>query len=263
MKNTKRIAILFWLLVAMISITSCRKQTESIDNQMINSNNQVGVKHNEGLAYVLNELMNAKETGNLVIDLRLEGDPLLLARQSIESYIEMEFNNSMEDQLIALACSDDIFNRVLDIEDYQNTWFQEDDTRLSSKQKELLNCLKNILSQDYDLDTTLLYFDNVLQRVSQECNDEEARLMYYAIYIGKASCNYWHDHIDDWCQLFDANRGWFNWKDLIGNDIGGAVGGAIGGAIGGGAAGAAAGAVGGAIGGSVCSAIVQTVNHYF
>ena len=253
------------LVLSSIVLLSCNKPIDNSKEQSSFEFRTFGDKHNEGMSYVLNELKIAKEVGNLTMDMRTETNPLAIAKQSTDEFIMIEFCESAENQLIALTCSDSIYNRVLSCNDYRSTWFLQDDGYLSAKQKELLTCLKEILCQDYDLETTLLHFEIVRQRVTQECTDEEAEVLYYAISVGKASCIYWHDHLIEWIELLSENRerGWFSWKSVIGNDIGGAIGGAIAGALFGGGAGAGPGSISGAIIGSVSSAVSQVIEHEF
>lgn len=271
-------AVVALLMVAAIVVTfeACKKEEAKYD---ITDNTQtfdIGLKHNEGLDVVFNGLYSAKRDGMLNMDVKSNDNVLSTTKISVDSYLQEEFKNDIEKIRIAMEESDYIFEEYDRLYSDVNTpsgnlWFKENQDDLTTKQKELLSYLNDVLNNpQVTLDNAMKAFEYVQQRVNKECTEDEKIVMNYAISIGIASCNYWYYNAEEWCRLFDVNsKGWFSWGNLCRDDISGAIGGAIGGAAAafffGGVgilAGAGAGALSVGLAGSAICAINQVWDHY-
>lgn len=214
--------------------------------------------------------------GRVSVDVKSNDNVLSTTKISVDSYLQEEFKNDIEKIRIAMEESDYIFEEYDRLYSDVNTpsgnlWFKENQDDLTTKQKELLSYLNDVLNNpQVTLDNAMKAFEYVQQRVNKECTEDEKIVMNYAISIGIASCNYWYYNAEEWCRLFDVNsKGWFSWGNLCRDDISGAIGGAIGGAavaffFGGVGilAGAGAGALSAGLAGSAICAINQVWDHY-
>ncbi len=121
-----------------------------------------------------------------------------------------------------------------------------------------------------DLNATIAIFENVKERIKNECTLEEVSVLLVAIEIGASSLSYWNTNFDNWVALASENKATavcdscnFNWKQVGKNDVAGGIGGAVatgvvgatGGPFGWGVFGA--GTLGGAVAASVQDIILQ------
>lgn len=278
MKLKKKLAVInvAFLVLAIINLCACNKDSSTANDVMHSyEHSNVGQKHNDGLVGIYDIIKQSQKT-KLTRDTKRDSCILALTKQTINSFLQEEFYNELEELQIALECSETETNAI--IEKYNeanaqpNTWFTKDTSKLTNKEIELLSYINDILDRDsLILEDVLNEFEIIRRRVALECTDNEALIMNCALSIGIASSSYWCNNFDSWCTLLlGEHRGWFNWGNVVKEDIAGAVGGAIGGAATGSLAGgigaipgAGVGALSGGLASSGTGAVIQIFNHYF
>ena len=263
-KIKNRLVIIIITMIAIITFTNCdNEETSNIGNSKnyIESLKAVGIEHNNGLNYVLQELQKLKSEGKL--DLSSVGSILSLTREKTKDFLGIDntvINSDNRD--LAVEFSGYSFDWVEN--NYNSTWYTSTYAELTPKQKNLLGMLdKAIDDPTLDLNATLDVFKNVREK-TMECSEEERIVIIAAIEIGTNSLKYWSENMSKWSELFSSrSKRWFNWKKLVKSDLKGAASGAVGGAFSGGLAGAGAGALGGGLGASAGSAVSQLWDHWF
>jgi len=267
-------------LLASIIFISCNKETEKQpeSNDLETYCKTIGAEHNRGLEYVYEQLKEEKlKSGNI------EGsDVLELAKRHTIDFLEMNQSSFVKDYIdisisgahksFILGENEYAFNsRTFENSSSDQLWPKEIEDSLTAKQKELLTILNNdINDKSLDLNSTLSIFDNVKERVKNECTQEEKPVLFAAIGIGVNSLTYWNNNFDKWMVLASTTTNkaangcdsCFSWKQVGKADVAMGVGGAA-------TAGVAnffgptgwavfgAATLGGAVGGSVSEAILQ------
>lgn len=270
------ILIIYVIFFTLITFYACNKDSCTTMNDTRNYEiSNVGQKHNDGLISIYNIIEQSQET-KLTRNTKRDSCILALTKQTINSFLQEEFYNELEKLQISLDCSESEINAIIEKYNGTNTqsnvWFTKDTSKLTDKEIELLSYINDILDREnLILDDVLNEFEIIRERVTLECTDNEALIMNCALSIGIASSTYWSNNFDSWCTLLtEEHRGWFNWGDVVKDDIAGAVGGAISGAAAGALAGGAAaipgagvGALSGGLSSSGYGAVIQIFNHYF
>jgi len=270
-------------LLASIIFISCNKETEkqpeSYDLETYCKT--IGAEHNRGLEYVYEQLKEEKlKTG------KIEGsDVLELAKRHTIDFLEMNQSSFVKDNIdISISGAQKAFiwveneysfnSRTFENSNSDQLWPQEIEDSLTAKQKELLTILNNAINdKSLDLNATLSIFDNVKERVKNECTQEEIPVLFAAIGIGVNSLTYWNNNFDKWMVLASTTTNkaanvcdsCISWKQIGKVDVASGVGAAAGvgvanffGPTGWAVFGAAT--LGSAVGGSVTDAILQFWN---
>lgn len=269
----KRITVIFLVAVmAGMLLISCDRKEPVIDDRSFNYE-LIGAEHNAGLEYVFNYLKNSK-----VQTISYSRRELLdLAEAGTRDFLEKSRMLNTFDRIIAMDESEKPFVFYAGMTDHLKSatldklWPSEVDHILTKKQKMILEEIDQILNDNSsNVQTVIEKLRQLDDRIQQECSSGEKHVLLCATAIGRHSCQYWHDNLCKWEEVFEPESGLkgskaFSWSAVGKNDVAYGVGGGIAGAITGGSVslgiltvpGWAAGAIGGAISGSVGSAILQ------
>jgi len=254
MKKNLMISALIILIMIMNSCEKPQKKDDSFlkeDPAEINlSPEQIALKHNEALSYVLKEL-STKDNFSDVNQMLFE------ARKTLINYYENQSDilYPSDEYSYYSTILENSFDKV-DDKELSHFWFPENENQLTNYQMNILN------DDNLSLSDKLSEFSII----KEECNNSqtatrvEKEVLIIAIEVGMKSMEYWHNHQDEWVALVDNGSKWFDWGEVAGWDLAGAIGGAAGAAATG--AGIGAGAVGGAIGTSVANGVYQVWDHY-
>lgn len=209
------------------------------NKQITNPYQKIGVLHNEGVDYVINNLKPKEVTIEKIID-------------TTGQYLG-KVNNTEKPSALALYCE----SITLTINRLNQVPFKVivKEEKIS---KEAVCFMKSILdvSEDFDYPTTLKIVENIESNIlMSDMTQEERSYPLLMVAVSKSSINYWIEQINDkkspWIPFVgdDLARLKWPWKQ----DGLGAAGGAITGGVSGGLIGGVIGAIGGAVGYSVAN----------
>ena len=235
---------------------------------------QICEDHNEGLEYIYNGLQEADDLSNPEEKISLLAKEFFDMKYMDQSATVQHYFHSgvnivqeyYEERALAKNTGDSTSST------YYLHLVNELSDSLSDQQIGLLEEIHDTREIN-DLMNALESLDEIINVKSLLIPEEDRYIIFLAAEMCKHSYTYWHDHLEKWYELFDAEgflakrTVWFNWGDVGITDSATAIG--VGSAIGLGAliAGpvgwlAAAGAIiGSAVGGSVTQATVQIMNH--
>ena len=223
----------FSLLTAALGIGlwSCKKEEVTSTNPnnfaeplalMASDYEIIGAKHNEGLEYVYDKLVEYKSSTNAPIS---KETTFSLSANYVKEF--MNDYNMLEDErtLTNNIINTNLVENPIVINTQSKLYSNESD--LSDELKQKLDDLNIIISNSsLELNTIIQNIKN-MENVSQtELTNEELHILYSATSVAKHSLTYWHDNMNKWKDLFDNNIE--SWYGNIGKaDIAGAVAGAV------------------------------------
>lgn len=217
--------------------------------QISNPYREVGLLHNEGLGYLI-ENLNPNVPVNIEKIIELTGQYLLkITNSTSKSELACYF------EFVATT-----INKLNLIPFYE--FLRE--AKVTKEGICFINEIQNI-SPDFDLPTTLKVLTNIESNILiSEMTENEKQFPLICVAAAKSSVEYWITQINDPNSLWipfvgDPIEFKWPWKSDANGAIAGAIGGAIGGVLGGPSGiliGGVLGAIGGAIGASVADALI-------
>ncbi|MBO8132129.1 MAG: hypothetical protein H0Z29_11600 [Candidatus Marinimicrobia bacterium] len=267
-KNVLVLSILFIGIVSMLWIIGCENESSVTDFQQqefSNPYNCVGKQHNEGLAYVYDNLKTIELTKENFLDASII---------QITNYL----------QLHGFSDVDYFINLGVNIAKYHNrtfckatsTWDSALDSVIetsgfSDRQKFYLRRLDEVSEMDIPIELISDSLNLIGAQAYTELGDSLATVVLIAASVMQNSLEYWYTHGKEWIDLLSDKdvtlgkvaAGWFDWRGVVKYDVAGALGGAVGGLITGGPSGILVGAGAGAATASISNAAYQIVDHFF
>ena len=280
----KKVKLILGLLL-IFGIYSCSKNNVPLSTKVkILSKleiQNIGIKHNEALGYVLEALKNS--------DISKSKSPInmeMFINSKLNEFYTSVFIDPMELKT-AIMYSEKEGSKYIGSSNLENSFknisrdlspiesaLNEYGQYLTSIQKDLLfQCNEAISGYSGGDPATILNKLETIQGLAQDqLSVEEAQVIIIGAEIGKMSVIYWNENIEEWIQILKNSqpnlKGWFSWGELAGADVAGGVGAAVTTAIvnavpGAGQVAYGAAVVGGAAGASVGDAIFQIWNEIF
>jgi len=262
------------LLAFICILNSCENEDtilKSKDNLLSETEiKDIGIKHNEALAFVLKELqkhpdLNKEQkamkasmaTKKFLRSIYPENDQVIAAAKEEEYRVYERFTNSK----VKKAGSPII------------SGLDENNESFSEKQRKLLLECDNILSIDGLNLQEILEGLNRIQQKAKDLPVEEQSVILAAAEVGKQSATYWSENLVAWDEALNGTgnkrtKGWFSFGDVVKADVEGAVGGAIYAGVlnvipGAGQVAYGGSILAGAAGNSGISAVSQLLDHCF
>jgi hypothetical protein len=257
-------------------LSSCEKESQDVsvksESNLLSEAEivDIGVKHNEALAFVLKELQKHP-------DLNKE-QKSMKASMATEKYLR---NNNPENNEAIIAAKEAEYriykrfnkSKVKSVGSSIISILKENESIFSEGQKELLLECDNIISKSsFDLEEVIDSF-NMLKIKTNKLPIEEQSVVLAALEVGSQSAIYWNENLTVWNEALNGytnkeTKGWFNFGNVVKSDVAGAVGGAVTAAVvnvipGAGQVAYGAAILGGAAGSSTCSAVSQILDHCF
>lgn len=272
MYNFRQKALLIGLLLILSTcyfVISCNEKIPITDLTLADFE-QIGTLHNEGLDFVLGQLVE-DEIDKQVISKDLKKAYALTLEASINfSSNSFDLSNSDNGKLTQSLGKVDFNFESTAKGDYITTLMQRE-INLSERQTRFFYELDRVLNNtDLDLEQILDEICGIEQEIMKQCSYEELNVLLSATSVGKKSLEYWKENFETWSlELIDMSLGkseddreWF-WEtiknmgksDLVGAGIGAGVGAFAGGV------GAAPGAVAGACYSSAGRGIVAILDR--
>jgi len=215
-----------------ISLWACKKEETPISTSpiepsamQINEYDYIGQKHNEGLEYVYNKLVELKQnkTGELTKE--------AVVNKCIE-YTNQFYNTIKGDEDNDEDAYSLISNNINLPETYSNvSAYYNSNSNITANTKGYLMQLDNILSdENLSLSVIISQINQLEQNAYSNLSDEEKYVFYSATSTAKHTMTYWYNNIDNWKNLFDfnteADNTWYG--NAARWDVSGAAGGAAG-----------------------------------
>lgn len=257
----KILALLALMFISAAFFIACEKNvTETSNNEnatvnnatkFANPYNTVGIKHNQGLDYVFNELSNTDLNGlskQEVID---------IVKKSCESY-DKSICLSITDITTANAIVDAMITNDMFTDNNNFTSLVNNAKNITSEQAKYLSKVAFLMGNkmtNEEMTTAVEKIENEVNTVI--INREEKNKILIVTAVAKNSYCYWNTNADKWVKMFDSKT---KGASISGSDAcGAAVGVGVGTVIVPGA-GSVGGAIGGAFGASSVAAVIRFWN---
>lgn len=240
MKNVR----IYIALVLLIGISSCKKENsiETTNVKLLNKLEiqDIGIKHNEALDFVLEGLKNSDvtESDNLndmdsFIKLRLSEFYSTIYTNPKVLKAAIDNSNLQGAKYISASNEYASFKSNLRNSSPIKEVIQENDKYLTKKQKGLLlKCDKAISGYTGgDITPILSKLEKIQELAEKQLSKEDAQMIIISAEIGINSVSYWDKNLDEWVIALQNNnsrlKGWFSWGELAGADVAGGVGAAV------------------------------------
>ena len=235
----------------------------------------MGIQHNEGMAFVLDEL-NKTDLQKLSSKQKKEK-----AQKLVHEFLSEEYSENKD---FAIQTAKEELKRLMRLNQAQKSSKSSssesiilavaDDLgdKISTKQRVLLEKIDKIMSNDWEgLEATIQKF-NEIENEAQSLPEKDRGVIYVAAEIGKNSAEYWNENLNKWnSSLTNSKRPMtkeMDWGAVGKWDVAGGVGGATGALAvnlipGAGQVAYTGAIVGGAVAGSVGEATFQILDDWF
>lgn len=211
-------------LITTFFIVSCKKNNEYFTKSLSEDNieyycTEVGIEHNIGLEYIYEKLEQAKSES----DFNNIDEVYGLAKNYMIEFLQNNQKGFVQENI-----DKSIFEAI---KYWNNTtqlnpdkiWTEEVEDSLTINQILFLGVLNEAINDStLNLEETIAIFEDVRERIKNECEEDESYLILMAIEIGVNSLTYWHTNFDRWIALFETPNKAANpddWKQLGKADI--------------------------------------------
>lgn len=243
----------------------------------------IALKHNDALAYVLEGLKNKKATMDLneenfsdVVNIELHNyyKTIYVSQNDLLSTAD-NFSQHGVSKYLKYSNSGALLKLNTELTPIESTVDEFGDYLSANQISLLLQCDQALKSAENNIAGTIMELDRIHKSAKENLTAEEAQVILIGVEIGKASLKYWDENFDQWQEVISpANsdqartQGWFSGSELVGADVAGGVGAAVTTVIVNAAPGAGQIAYGtailaGAAGTSAADAVIQVWNHFF
>jgi len=218
----KRTIVCIFILSSFSFLTNCEKENapDSDMKEFVNPMEFVGVLHNQGIDYILENYKHSESP------VSLEDQVIKLANSFISSYQDNElvYNSTFDYDELGIMVLEDLEKKRISFEiDFSN--------KFGRKSLDFYNALLDIISENINSASQLYAKVNELETEINysSLSDENKYVLLTACSVGRHSYNYWDEFLKTNNLSFSVKGDLI--EELLNVDIKGSIIGAIGGAI--------------------------------
>jgi hypothetical protein len=181
-------------------ILSCDDNANNEDPDIINYAN-IGLEHNEGLEYVLNNLEVGAITNQSQLKNGHANDILNLTRELCETFLREESNIAQEGLDEALTQLDNFYSENIVHTRLKNKTidFAKLDASLSKSQRKYITEIKKVISDTtLDLKFSLSRIKEIEEIVKRKCSKQDCQIILTTASIARNSMEYWYNNYNKW-----------------------------------------------------------------